>query len=121
VREYKRNPVFAEIIDAMFEELKPPTGPVRFVSESPIEVLAQNPAPYDLRLNAAAVADRDILLIAAWDDPIVTIEHHILPLYRALVDANAGKVEIAAFQDNHELERSREELAATIVRWVKSP
>jgi pimeloyl-ACP methyl ester carboxylesterase len=119
VREYKRNPAFAEMIDLMFEELKSPAGPVRFAGEAPIDELARDPAPYDLRLNATALADRDILLIGAWDDPNVTIEHYVLPLYRALVDANA-KVQIAAFQDNHAFESSREELAATVVRWVKS-
>lgn len=120
-REYKRNPTFAEMADAMFEELKSPTGPVRFEGKAAIEELAQNPVPYDLRLNATALAGRDILLIGGWDDPNVTIEHHILPLYRALIDADAQKIQIVAFQDNHAFERSREELAATVARWVKSP
>lgn len=118
-REYKRNPACAEMIDAMFEELKSPTGPVRFVGKAVIEELVQNPAPYDLRPNATAVANRDILLVGGWDDPYVTIEHHVLPFYRALVDANARKVQIAAFQDNHAFEKSREELAVIVIRWVK--
>lgn len=119
-REYNRNPAFAEMIDAMFEELESPTGPVRFAREGAIEELMRNPAPYDLGLSATAVANRDILLIGAWDDANVTIEHHILPFYRALVDAKAQKAQIVAFQDNHAFERSREGLAATIIRWVKS-
>jgi pimeloyl-ACP methyl ester carboxylesterase len=120
-REYNRNPAFAEMIDAIFKELESPTGPVRFAAKAAMEELTRNPAPYDLRLNATAIANRDILLIGAWDDPDITIEHHILPLYRALQDATAPQVRIAAFQDNHAFERTREGLAATIVRWVKSP
>jgi hypothetical protein len=121
VREYKRNPLFSEMIDAIFEELKSPAGPVRFEGKAAIEELTQNPTPYDLRINAIALANRDILLIGGWDDTNVTIEHHILPFYRALVNTNAQKVQITVFQDNHEFEKSREELAATIIRWIKSP
>jgi len=119
VQEYKQTPAFAEMVDAMFEELEFPTGPVRFVGKLAVEELIQNPAPYDLRLNATILANRDILLIGGWNDLNVTIEHHILPLYRALVEANAPKVQIAAFQDNHAFESSREELAAIVIRWVK--
>lgn len=93
----------------MFDELKAPTGPVRFAGIAAIEELTRNPALYDLRLNATAVANRDILLIGGWDAPYITIEHHVLPLYRALVEASARKVQIAAFQDNHAFERSRAE------------
>lgn len=120
-RAYKRSPALAATIDATFEELKAPTGPVRFEGKGAIEELTQDSAPYDLVLSAAALANRDILLIGGWDDLNVTIEHHVLPFYRALVDANAQKVQIVAFQDNHAFERSREGLAATVVRWVKSP
>lgn len=119
-REYKRNPASAEMIDAMFEELKSPTGPVRFADKAAIEELTQNPAPYDLRLGATVLANRDILLICGWDDPYVTIEHHTLPFYRALAAENAQEVQIAAFQDNHAFERNREGLATTVVRWIKS-
>jgi len=125
-REYKRNPTFAEMIDTIFEELKSPAGPVRFEGKAAegkaaegkaaIEELTQNPTPYDLRINATALANRD-----SWDDTNATIEHHLLPFYRALVNTNAQKVQITAFQDNHEFEKSREELAATIIRWIKSP
>lgn len=120
-REYKRNPLFSEMIDAIFEELKSPVGPVRFEGKAAIEELTQNPTTYDLRINATALANRDILIIGGWDDINVTIEHHILPFYRTLVNTNAQKVQITAFQDNHEFERSREELAATIIHWIKSP
>ena len=109
------------MIDAILEELKSPAGPVRFEGKAANEELMQNPTPYDLRINAAALANRDILLIGGWDDTNVTIEHHILPFYRTLVNTNAQKVQITAFQDNHEFEKSREELAATIIRWIKSP
>ncbi|MGC9346826.1 MAG: alpha/beta hydrolase [Anaerolineae bacterium] len=119
-REYRRNAAFAEMLDATFKALESPKGPVRFDGKAALEELAQDPAPYDLRLSAPALADRDILLIGAWDDSYVTIEHHVLPFYRALEDTDAQHVRIIAFQDNHAFESSREGLAAAIVSWVLS-
>ena len=119
-RQYQRNPAFAEMVDAMFDAIMSPTGPVRSLRRTVIAELLQNPAPYDLRLNAKALADRDILLIGGWDDRIVTIEQHILPLYRALAAAEAREVKIVAFQDDHDFVTSRAELAETIVHWVQS-
>lgn len=119
-REYMRNPAFTQMIDTMFEELKFPAGPVHFEGREAIKELTQNPDPYDLNLGATALTDRDILLIGGWEDLNNTIEHHILPLYRALVTAGAQQVSIVAFQDSHEFEECGDELAWSVVRWVKS-
>lgn len=119
-REYMRNPAFAQMVDTLLEELKFPAGPVHFKERKVMKELTQNPDPYDLKLGATALTDRDILLIGGWNDPDSTIEHHILPLYRALENAGAQQVRIVAFQDSHEFEECREELAWSVVRWVKS-
>lgn len=119
-REYERNPAFAEMINADFEELRSPIGPVHFERKEAVNELTKNPAPYDLRIAATALADRDILLIGGWNDINVAIEHHILPVYRALISSNAERVQIKAFQDDHTFERTREELATEIIRWLKS-
>lgn len=117
-REYLRNPAFAEMIDAEFEALKFPDGPVRFAGKDAVAELKQNPEPYDLRQNAASLAGRDILLIGGWDDPYVTIEDHVLPVYRALMACSAPGVRIRALQDGHSFETSREELAHIVTAWV---
>ncbi|MCJ7736841.1 MAG: S9 family peptidase [Anaerolineae bacterium] len=119
-REYIRNSTFAEMIDASFEEMKFPAGPVHFGGKEVIPKLTQDPDPYDLRLSAVALANRDILLIGGWDDPNVSIEHHILPLYRALVASNALRVRVIAFQDDHAFEKSRGELAHIVADWILS-
>jgi dienelactone hydrolase len=119
-REYRRNPAFAAMVDEMFGAYVAPTGPVRLAGPAAMDELLTDPEPYDLRRHAAALADRDLLLVGAWDDPYVTIEHHVLPLYRALADADARHVQIAAFQDDHGFERSRAALADTVVRWLRS-
>ncbi len=117
-REYLRDAASSEMIDAMFEELKFPHGPVHFEGKKAIKELTQNPDPYDLRLNAPALADRDLLLVGGWDDPFVTIEHHILPLYRVLVNTKARQVRIVALQDGHAFKESREELARIVINWI---
>ena len=119
-REYERNSILVEAIRASYDELKFPTGPVNFEWRDAVEEITQNPGPYDLKCVVNALANRDILLIGGWDDMNVMIEQHVLPLYRALVDVKARKVQIAAFQDNHAFERSREELATTVISWFKS-
>ena len=119
-REYMRNSDFAQTFGTWFDELKFPAGPVNFEGRVTIDELTQNPDPYDLKLGAPSLADRDILLIAGWDDHSVTIESHILPFYRALTASNAQKVQIIAFQDNHLFENSREQLSRAVADWILS-
>ena len=118
-REYKRNETFSNMLDTIFEELKYPQGPVRFSGKTAIrKELIQNPDPYDLLNHATKLADRDVLLIGGWDDANVVLEHHILPLYRALIDVGGGKVSIKALQDDHAFEKSKPELVKTILNWI---
>lgn len=119
-RQYQRNPAFAEMIDTSFEGLKSPAGPVRFADKSKFDELIQNPGPYDLRLKAKILADRDILLLGGWNDINVSIEGHLLPFYRTLKELDAKAVQIEAFPDDHGFESSEDQLAAVVVDWIKS-
>lgn len=119
-REYERNPDFAAGIDAVFDHLWATSDRVRLASRQPMQELLQDPQPYDLRLNAPALVERDILLIGGWDDSNVRIENRILPLYRALKEAGSVSVRIVAFQDDHSFEKSYEEVLELIVGWMKS-
>jgi pimeloyl-ACP methyl ester carboxylesterase len=69
---------------------------------------------------APLLADRDILLICGWDDPMVTVEGYILPIYRALRNENARNVRIVGFQDDHTFSKSRDEVARAIADWIKA-
>jgi len=125
MREYFRNKKFATVINQMFDELKAPNGPVRFApgampEYATPEIFAILDSTLDLRKCAASLARKDILLIGGWDDQNVTIDHHILPLYRALQEARADRVKIVAFQDDHSFRKSRAELAETIIGWLKT-
>lgn len=124
MREYCRNPVMQKEIDKMFDELKAQTEKVRFgpggtVKEiSGMKIIETNPT-YDLRKCAPLLAQNRILLIAGWDDPNVSVENIVLPLYRELQKENAKDIEIVGFQDNHSFKNSRDELANTIIEWIK--
>jgi len=69
--------------------------------------------------NAASLAEKDLLIIYGLKDPGITMEEYILPLYNALQDAKAGKVQLSPFDDNHSFSLSREKISQTICDWVK--
>lgn len=119
VRAYRRDASLAHRLNAWFEELKFPSGPIHFQATLQEELLG-GPDPYDLRLSVPALADRDLLIIGGWDDLWITLENHPLPLYRALVAAGARRVELTAVRDDDSFQQSREELAHIIVRWISA-
>jgi len=124
MKEYKRNPEMQKEIDKMFDELKAQTEIVRFgpggtakeIAE--MQIIELNPT-YDLRYCAPLLVQKRILLIAGWDDHSVSIENIVLPLYHELKKEKAENIKIIAFQDNHSFKNSRDELAKTIIEWIK--
>lgn len=123
-REYFSNEQFAKMIDDMFEQLIAPEGPVRFeVGKMPKDITSEDvskiDSTIDLRKCTPLIADRDILLIAGIDDQYVTMENHMLPLYRALQNEGAENVEFVIVQDNHSFSKSREKVSDIILNWMK--
>ncbi len=119
-REYRRDPAAAAAYNKEYRELEAPSGPVRFGDEV-LPAGVEDPGPHDLRLHAPALAYRDLLLVGGWDDPHATIEHYVLPLYRALCEAGAQHVRIEALQDDHSFASSRRDLADVLAGWVTGP
>jgi len=119
-REYRRNQAMASQLDSMFEQLKRPNGPINFDGKGALKRLADDPSPYDLRLAAPKLADRDILLVGGWDDLNVSIENLLLPVYRVLKKANAVKVKFIALQSDHSFRNVRNELATNLIQWIQS-
>ena len=120
IREYLRNESMAEMINDMFDRLKAPEGPARFDGHVALQELIDNEALYDLRLSAPKLADRDILLIGGWEDVNITIENHLLPLYRALKKENAQDVKFIAYHADHYFVNVREKLAEDILEWINN-
>ena len=122
-REYWENPELAKFIDAEFEKLTPPNGPVRFakgarMKEITKEYLEKVTPFYDLRKAAPVLADKNILLIGGWDDAQVRIDTNLFPLYTELKKNKAENTKIVSFQDNHAFVSSRENLAKAIIDWI---
>jgi len=123
-REYFSNEKFAKMIDDMFEQLKAPEGPVRFEEgKMPKDITSEDvskiDSTIDLRKCAPLIADRKILLIAGINDQYVTLENHMLPLYRELQNEGAENVEFVFVQDDHSFSKSREKVSDIILDWLK--
>ena len=74
---------------------------------------------YDLVKHAEALSCKDILIIGGWRDQENIIEHHILPLFRALQRHGARQVQIEIFDADHSFTNVRSQLADRIVSWLK--
>ena len=74
---------------------------------------------YDLVKHAKSLSRKDIFLIGGWRDQMNDIEHHILPLFRALQRHEAKQVQIEIFDTDHSFANVRSQLAEKIVSWLK--
>ena len=74
---------------------------------------------YDLIKHAQMLSSKDILIIGGWRDQQATIEHHILPLFRALQKHGAKQVQIETFDADHSFTDVRDLLAEKIISWLK--
>jgi pimeloyl-ACP methyl ester carboxylesterase len=74
---------------------------------------------YDLVKHAEALSSKQILLIGGWRDQENKIEHHMLPLIRALQKYKAPQVKIEMFDTDHSFTNVKTQLADKIVSWIK--
>jgi dienelactone hydrolase len=74
---------------------------------------------YDLVMHAEALSNKDILIIGGWRDQENTVEHHILPLYRALQKHGARQVQMEMLDADHSFTTVRSQLADRIVSWLR--
>ncbi len=74
---------------------------------------------YDLVKHVEALSCKDVLIIGGWRDQENTIEHHILPLFRALQRHGAKQVQIEILDADHSFMDVRNQLADRIVSWLK--
>jgi len=74
---------------------------------------------YDLVKHAETLSYKDILIIGGWRDQANPIEHHILPLFRALQRHGAKQVQIEIFDADHSFTNVRSQVADRIISWLK--
>ena len=58
-------------------------------------------------------------MFGGWQDKVVTVEDHVLPLYRSLQKQGAESTEIYVFDTDHSFENVREALRSKIILWLK--
>jgi dienelactone hydrolase len=117
-RELQRNATFAKDIRDWMSSTRAPEGPAHFDLEAGFKELIDHQEIYGLRENAAALADRSILLIGGWEDEGPTIDQYQLPLYRALKGAGAAKVTFLVYHTDHGFSNVRQRLASDIAGWL---
>ena len=107
---------FARVIDDVFISYAD-AGWVRPSAGADRE-LPGNVERYSVRGHASDLAGRNLLLIGGFDDRTTAIEDHLIPLYRALQRYGADNVRIAAFQDDHSFQQSKDQIAIELIDWI---
>lgn len=74
---------------------------------------------FDLTKNAEKLKNREILFITGWLDTTVPMEEFIIPAYRNLKTLNPKFVHIKALETDHYFTNARDELANSILEWVR--
>lgn len=118
IRRFDGEPEYGALFRQALLSTRAPRGPVRFDLDEALDELRSDWREHDLVTIAPRLADRDLLIVAGWDDDQVELEYQVLPFYRALKRAGAGQVSLMAFQDGHAFRSVRTELARTIQGWM---
>jgi len=119
-RQVKKDDRVREALEKTLEEGMSTTGMIRSHGvKGGIEELLETMDEYDLVKHAEELAEKNLLLIAGWQDNQVTLEANILPLYRALQKCGAKNVEIEVFNSHHQFTNVRDALASRIISWIK--
>ena len=84
------------------------------------EIYLKNKNDFNLKRNAEKLAKKEILLLGGWQDNVITVEDHVLPLYRSLQQHGAEKIDIYVFDTDHSFNNVRDELRLKIISWLKN-
>lgn len=118
IRRLDADSAYREALKGYLKSTAAPAGPVRFDVEGTLEELRANQDRFGLQENAARLADRDLFLVAGWDDGAVELELQVLPFYRALRSAGARSLRIAAYPSGHGFRGVEGDLARDIAAWI---
>lgn len=118
IRRFDQDPEYGAFFRRALLSTQAPDGPVTFNLESNLDELRTDWASHDLVSIAPKLLDRQILVVAGWNDDQVEIELQILPFYRALQRGGARSVKIVSFQDGHDFRAVRTELLSAVHDWL---
>ncbi|MCW5518800.1 alpha/beta fold hydrolase [Aureitalea sp. L0-47] len=115
----KSNPNLLKGYSDFFQSIKKPMGPVDFAFDNPIQELIDNQEYFYILKQVDSLSNVDVLLTGGLDDNVVSIEDYILPLYRALKENKAVKVECNVYQSGHSYKGVSDKLLTDIENWIK--
>ena len=116
-RMMKQSEEFRRAIEKSIEE-----GANSGLRVNPQEIIAELLADldkFDLVKHTKELSSKDILIIGGWRDQEADIEHHILPLIRALQRHGANQVQIEIFDSDHSFTNVRSQFGDRIISWLK--
>jgi uncharacterized protein len=96
-----------------------PGGSFRGNIDSVLHSNIVNVDRYDLVKNAPILKGKNIMLIVGWQDNMSLMEVNALPLYRKLLQLKAEHVAIKGFETDHSFKNVSDDLANTIIHWIK--
>ena len=117
-RMMKQSDEFRRVIEKSIEEGASSFG-LRMNYREVITELLADLDKYNFVEHADELSRKDILIIGGWRDREADIEHHVLPLIRALQRHGAKQVQIEVFDSDHSLADVKSQLADRIVSWLK--
>ena len=123
LQKMKNDPSFRTALEKIIAAPTINNGPIRGDSAYIHNYFGRIMAHYeyfDLIKNAEKLKDREIFFITGWLDTTVPMEEFIIPTYRHLKNLNPESVSIKAFETDHFFTNKRDDLANSIIEWVKS-
>ena len=110
-----RKAAFAETLDGWSGPIRGPGGTVL------IAELVENANRFDTTAHAAALARKDLLLIAGGRDRVTPVTIHHQPLVEALEAATARSLETTIFEEaDHSYSGQRIALTRRVVTWLQT-
>jgi dienelactone hydrolase len=93
-------------------------GPIRANADELLNEMIHHAAAWDYLIQARALKNRPVLLVAATrDTPEEGVERHA-ELAKAILNAGGKLVRVETFEDDHPFSSHRLELADTLVHWL---
>jgi len=84
------------------------------------EELLENQAFFSILDQTEGLSDTDVLMTGGLDDREVSVEDHLLPLYRKLrANDREGRVRFIVYQTDHSYQNVSDRLIADVAGWIE--
>jgi pimeloyl-ACP methyl ester carboxylesterase len=118
-RMMQENADFKRAIEKVIDEGISVSGIKAPKAKDLIAEMLENVDKFDLVKHAGQLSRKSIFLIGGWRDQTNALEHHLLPLLRALQKHGAKQVQVEVFDTDHSFSNVRDQFARKIISWLK--